>query len=77
MMNEILSIDEMKSRYPNEWILIGDPQTNDASAVVGGQVLWHSTDRDEVYMKSVELRPKHIAYHYTGKVPQDNMEFAL
>lgn len=76
-MSEKLSIDEIGSRYPNEWVLIGDPQTNEAQTVLSGTVLWHSPDRDEVYKKSVELRPKHVAFHYTGKVPQENMEFAL
>jgi hypothetical protein len=76
-MSEILSIDEIESRYPNEWILIGDPQTNEALAVLRGTVLWHSTDRDEVYQKAVELRPKHVAFHYSGTVPQEDMEFAL
>jgi hypothetical protein len=37
-MNEVLSIDEMKARFPNEWILIGDPQTNPGPVLVGGTV---------------------------------------
>ncbi len=76
-MTETLSIDEIESRYPDEWILIGEPQMNNALAVLRGTVLWHSPNRDEVYQKAIELRPKHIAFHYSGTVPQADMEFAL
>jgi hypothetical protein len=77
MMIEVLSITEIGSRYPSEWVLLGDPQAGDDRKVKGGTVLWHSPDRDEIYRKAVELRPKHVAFLYTGKVPQENMEFVL
>jgi hypothetical protein len=31
---------------------------------------WHSKDRDEVYRKAVELRPKPFAMLYIGKMPE-------
>jgi len=34
-------------------------------------VCWHSKDRDEVYRKAVELRPRRFAVLYTGKMPKD------
>jgi hypothetical protein len=46
-------------------------------ALLKGTVLWHSSCRDEVYAKAIELHPKHIAVHYSGTVPEENMEFAL
>ena len=75
-MSEILSMAEIEERYPGEWILVEDPVTNDALEVLSGRVLWHSADRDEMYRKAVELRPKRSAFLYTGKTPED-MEFAL
>jgi hypothetical protein len=51
--------------------LVVDPQTNDALEVQSGKVFWHSKDRDEVYRKAVELRPKRFAVLYTGKMPKD------
>ena len=76
-MTEVLSIDEMNARFPNEWILIGDPRTDPGPVLLGGAVLWHSPDRDEVYQKAFELRRESMGFHYTGIVPQENMEFAL
>jgi hypothetical protein len=47
-MVEILTIEEMKERYPDEWVLIGDYQTKPSSLeVVAGRVLAHHKDRDE------------------------------
>ena len=76
-MVDTLSISEIEVRYPCEWVLLQDPETGDDLKVKSGTVLWHSPDRDEVYNKAVELRPKRAAFLYTGKVPQENMEFAL
>ena len=70
-MNEVLSIAEIESRFDSEWVLLEDPQTSEKRQVLGGKVLWHSKDRDEVYRKALELRPKHSAFLYTGKIPED------
>ncbi len=69
-MNEVLTIAEIYSRFPSEWILLANPETDPSLAVQKGELLWHSKDRDEVYRKAVELRPKHFAVHYTGKIPE-------
>ena len=38
--------------------------------VHGGTVRWHDKDRDEVYRRAVEMRPKRFAIVYTGKMPE-------
>jgi hypothetical protein len=70
-MNDVLTTAEIKTRFQSEWVLLEDPQTNDALEVQSGRVRWHSTDRDEVYRKAVELRPKRFAILYTGQIPKD------
>jgi hypothetical protein len=62
---------EIEEQFEAEWVLVGEPETNDALEVQCGKVLWHSKDRDEVYRKAVELRPKRFAMLYTGKMPQE------
>ncbi len=71
MIDNMLTITEIESQFKAEWILVKDPQTNDALEVMSGTVLWHSKDRDEVYRKAVELRPKRFAMLYTGKMPEN------
>jgi hypothetical protein len=63
-MNEVLTIEEIRLRFDAEWILVEDSELTDELEVVGGKVLYHSADRDEVYQKGVELRPMHSAYLY-------------
>ena len=69
-MSGQLSFADIKARYESEWVLVEDPELNDQLEVLSGRVLSHSKDRDEVYQKAVELRPKHSAILYTGTIPQ-------
>jgi hypothetical protein len=51
-------------------VLVQNPETDQNLKVQAGEVLWHSKDRDEVYRKAIELRPKRFAMLYTGKMPK-------
>jgi len=70
-MDEVLSISEIKSRFDSEWVVVEDPELDEHLHVVRGRVVWHSKDRDEVYQKALELQPKHPAFLYTGRIPED------
>jgi len=41
-MEEVLTITQIEARFDSDWILVGDPQTNEALEVQSGKVLWHS-----------------------------------
>jgi hypothetical protein len=69
-MNDVMTIGEIETQFTSEWVLVEDPQTNEALKVERGRVRWHSKDRDEVYRKAVELRPKRFAVLYTGRMPE-------
>jgi len=75
-MDEILTIDQIKSRFAPDWVLIGEPQTDEFQQVHAGKVLFHSPDREEVYRRAIELRPGHFAFYYLGEWPAD-MAFVL
>ncbi len=47
MNKTYVAFDELKRLYPNEWILLGDPEMENTS-VLGGVVLYHSKDKKEV-----------------------------
>lgn len=70
-MDEIQTIEEIKARFPSEWVLIGGPHTDESPRLLAGRVLFHSPDRDEVYGKAVELRLPHFAVRYLGTMPED------
>ncbi len=73
---ETIAFAEIRKKYDKEWVLLEDPITGDELKIKGGKVLWHSKNRDEVYRKARELRPKHSAVLYTGK-PQSNTVIVL
>ena len=75
-MDDVLTISEIESRFPSEWVLVEDPQTDDSLQVQGGKVLYHSKDRDEFDRKVLDFHPKRFAVLYTGGAPK-RMEFVL
>lgn len=72
----ILTMKEMEEKFDSEWVLIGDPQTNDLLEVLSGKILHHSKDRSEIHQRAMELRPKRFAVIHIGE-PPEGMEFAL
>ena len=68
-MSDTLTKTEIEGRFPDEWILVVNPQLDEDEEVVGGMVVCHSKDRDEVYRRAVELKPKRSAILYTGRMP--------
>lgn len=71
IVNEILSIAEIESRFDSEWVLVGDPETDEALHVLSGRVLAHSRDCGEVYRKAIELKPSRSAMPYLGAMPEN------
>jgi hypothetical protein len=69
--SEALTLAQIEARFAAEWVLVEDPQTDAALEVQSGTVRWHSKDRDEIYRKAIELRPRRFAVLYTGKMPKD------
>ena len=70
-MSEVLSYEEIKKRYPDEWLLIAEPVLDDEDNIVSGQVVAHSRNRDEVYRAILTVPGDHIAIEYTGEWPED------
>ena len=76
---EVLTIEQIKSEYPNEWVLIGNPELDDEETLgsivdklVQGIVLLHSKDKRELAYKAKEVRKGYesIACIYTGVFPK-------
>lgn len=47
MDNRYIGFDELKKLYPDEWVLLGNPEMKN-TLVLGGIVLYHSKDKKEV-----------------------------
>ena len=49
MENTFLSIEEAKLLYPDEWLLLGNPVSDENGLhTLGGYILYHSKDKKEV-----------------------------
>jgi hypothetical protein len=75
-MDEILTMEEMRERYPGEWVLIGCTELDPEMRILRGRILAHSLDRDEVYRQIplsllVDDQIVALAVEYMGEVPED------
>jgi hypothetical protein len=75
-MGDYKTIDQITSAHPSEWVLIDEPQTDARLQLLGGRVLFHSVNRDDVYQKAAELRRPNFAIRFLGAMPE-NMALVL
>ena len=75
-IDKILSLEEIFSLYPDEWVLIVNPELDEEFSVIRGEVLAHATERDEIYSKLSLRNGKSVAIEYTGSIP-DNLAVML
>ena len=60
MTNELLIINQIKQKHPDEWLLVTDCRLSKYTDLEAGKVVGHSRIRDDVHKA-----PK----HYTRKLP--------
>ncbi|MEG4942805.1 hypothetical protein [Microcoleus sp. F4-D5] len=68
-IGKIMSLEEIFSLYPDEWVLIVNPELDEELNVIRGEVLAHATERDEIYSKLSLRNGKSVAIEYTGSIP--------
>jgi hypothetical protein len=69
-MSEVMTLAEIEAQFPDEWILVIDPDTGPDLEVRTGVVAAHSKDHDEVYRRALELKPKRSAVWFNGEPPE-------
>jgi hypothetical protein len=69
-MGEFLTMEEIQARYAPDWVLIAEPQTDESLRVLGGKVVFHGSDADEIYRKAAELKLDRIAVRFLGEYPE-------
>ena len=56
----VRSIDDIKASYPDEWILLGNPEIDEREMVtLSGVVLYHSPDKRELAYRDKPLLKKY------------------
>ena len=63
--------EQIQRSFRGEWVLVECVRLDEEFHVVEGNVLYHDTDKERVYRKVLELRPKEYTIEYLGEVPKD------
>lgn len=69
MKQDRLSIEEMFTKYPDQWLFIVDCEHDEATQLVSGVVAVHSPSRDVVDNFSSKYKGG-AAIRWSGKLPE-------
>ncbi len=75
MKKKILTMEEIKQNYPNQWVLIEYSELDDDLNIVRGEVVETASTKDEIYEKLLNAKVTRFAIEYTGQLPE--MAFIL
>ena len=70
-ISPILTLEEIFSLYPDEWVLIAYTELDEDLSVIRGEVLAHSPERDLLYNNALSRKGKSVAIEYTGPIPEN------
>jgi ERCC4-type nuclease len=82
---ETITIEQIKTNYPDEWVLVGNPTMREddyvgavIQKIINGVVIYHSKDKREIAYKIEELKEgfNKVACVFTGVMPK-NRKFWL
>lgn len=68
---KILNLSEIYQKYPNQWVLIVEPELDEDLEVIQGEVIASSPDRDGLYAQLPLRKGKSCAIEYTGSTEGD------
>ena len=70
-MEKFLLIEDIKQRYPDEWVLLGNPRI-EKTAILGGVVVYHSADKRDLVKGRDALKGFDLStWTYTGTFPKN------
>ena len=69
-MRPLLTKEKIKTKYPNQWLLLEDYELDASTTLRKGRVIAHSKDRDEIH-RALRKHTGNLCIHFTGSVPPD------
>lgn len=73
-----MTIEEIKKRYKNRWILAKVVKENRLNQVTEAEVILASADKEEIYKALAKIKKgEHICTFYTGEILPKGMAFAF
>jgi hypothetical protein len=71
MNNTVLTIEQMREMYIDEWLLIAFTALDVHLNVLAGEVIAHSKDRDVIYAALSQRNGRSFAIEHTGTADSD------
>lgn len=69
---KIMTIEDIRHYYPNEWVIIADTESDANFNVIQGKVLAHSPERDIIDRALMDYsQMPSLAIEYTGAITDD------
>ncbi len=69
---QVMTIEEIRQTYPNQWVIIADTESDEDFNIIKGQVLAHSPERDQIDQALMDYtQMTSLAIEYTGSIPED------
>ena len=66
----VLTREEMKASYPNQWLLVTDCELDPATSLHKGRVLARSKDRGEIH-RALTKHSGNLCIYFTGSLSRD------
>jgi len=68
--NALLTREQIKAKFPNQWLLLKDYELDASTSLRKGRVLAHSKDREEIH-RALRKHSGNLCIHFTGSLPPD------
>jgi hypothetical protein len=68
----LLTTEQMKARFPAQWLLITDYKLDALTSLRKGRVVAHSKDREDIH-RALKKHSGDLCIHFTGRPPQDTV----
>ena len=75
-MEEIATIEEFETKYPDEWLLMEVLGENDLGEPTKGKLIAHSKLRDEIHEVAKKLKGD-LCIFFSGEIPKKGYAFAF
>ena len=66
----LLTKEKIKTKYPNQWLLLEDFELDASTTLRKGRVIAHSKNRDEIH-RALKKHTGNLCIHFTGTLPPD------
>ena len=75
-MLEWMTEEEWIHRFPDEFVLVIDPDFDEQKGLQSGFVAYHGEEQDSMFREARRLGPKYCSFTFTGNGPE-KVEYLL